>query len=291
MASAERGSRRAVLTRDTDRASERLQVSLWRRMSAAGKLRNASNASIAALELSRTGIRMRKPHATGAERFLALARIKLGADLAQRIYESFTALNGPEGANMDPVDVALRVADVLNRCGLRYVIGGSLASSVSGEPRSTLDVDIMVEIPEATIPCVIQGLGSDFHADRDAFVRAIRDRSSVNVIHLPTATKVDLFVMGATPIDARQMQRRRKIQVADRPGAELYVYTPEDILLQKLRWYKLGREVSDRQWRDILGIIAVQGDALDLAYARPAAAEIDVSDLLNRALAESRPAK
>jgi hypothetical protein len=280
-------SRRAVLSGDTDLESERLQISLWRRMAAAAKLRSVANASIATLDLSIAGIRLRHPRTSPAERFLALAGIRLGAPLAQRIYGSSARLDAADPTSMDPVGVAIRVAGVLARCGVSYVIGGSLASSISGEPRSTLDVDMMIDITEPAIPCVIRGLGQEFHADADAFVRAIRHRSSVNVIHLPSATKVDLFIMGATPLEPRQMQRRRRIQIADRPGEELYVYTPEDILLQKLRWYKLGGEVSDRQWRDVLGILAVQEDDLDLLYLRDSAREIDVRELLDRALAEA----
>lgn len=290
MALVERGSRRARLSRDTDRAAEDLQVSLWRRMSAGAKLRSASGASAAAVELALAGMRMREPAANVTTRFLALARLKLGADLSRRLYTSSIPPNGERAMRMTPVDVAVLVAAVIERCGLRYVVGGSLASSVSGEPRSTIDIDMMVAMTERAIPCVIEGLGRDFHADPDGFARAIRDRSNVNVIHLPSATKVDLFVMGALSIEPRQMDRRRAVQLADEAGAALYVYTPEDILLQKLHWYTLGHGVSDRQWRDILGIIAVQGDGLDLAYLRAAAAEIGVSDFLERALAAEGPA-
>lgn len=103
------------------------------------------------------------------------------------------------------------------------------------------------------------------------------------MIHIPTATKIDLFIMGALSIEPLQMERRRSVQVS--PGASLYVYTPEDILLQKLNGYALGHGVSDRQWCDILGIITVQGDRLDLAYLRTAATDIGIAGLLARALA------
>jgi hypothetical protein len=286
MCPADPASRRAVLTRDTDLAAERVQVSLWQRMSGGDKLRSAAAASTATLRLSLAGIRARTPHADDASRFVTLAHIRLGKDLARRVYDTDGSGKPESMAMMDPVDVALLVAAVLERCGLRYVVGGSLASSVSGEPRSTLDVDVMVDIGEPAIACVTEGLSPEFYAEPDAFERAIRSRGSVNVIHMATATKVDIFVMGATPIEPEQMDRRMKVQMADRAGAALYVYTAEDILLQKLRWFRMGRELSDRQWRDVLGIITVQAGAMDLGYLRTAAARIEVLDLLERALVD-----
>jgi hypothetical protein len=290
MAPVERGSRRAVLSRDTDGATEDIQISLWRGMSAGAKLSSAADATDATLLLALAGIRMREPGADAGAHMLAFARLKLGADLSRRLYASSIPPNGPRAMSMTPVDVALLVAAAFERCELRYIVGGSLASSVSGEPRSSLDIDMMVELTSGAIPCVIEALGRDFHADPNGFARAVLDRSSVSVIHLPSATKVDLFVMGALSIEPRQMDRRRAVQLADEAARVLFVYTPEDILLQKLHWYALGHRMSDRQWRDILGIVAVQGDALDLAYLRPAAAEIGVADLLDRALAEGRSA-
>ena len=184
----------------------------------------------------------------------------------------------------DPIEIALRVAHVLEEHDVRYVVGGSLASSISGEPRSTLDVDLLVELDEKEVAAVVASLGEEFYSDRDSIRQAIRTRSSANLIHLPSSIKVDLFIMGGSPVDEEQMERRQRLQVASDPDRYLYVYTPEDILLQKLRWYRLGNEVSDRQWRDVLGIILVQGDMLDRAYLRRAARVLNVADLMEQAL-------
>ena len=185
----------------------------------------------------------------------------------------------------DPIQLALHVAEVLDACGVRYVVGGSVASSLAGEPRSTLDVDILVALSEDQVEPLFEALGRDFYADPDALLRAVRSRSSVNLIHRPTSMKVDLFVAGGTPIDEQQLARRQRVQLAGHPGRQLYVYTPEDILLQKLRWYRLGNETSERQWLDVMGIILVQGARLDSEYLEQGAELLGVSDLLERALA------
>ena len=189
----------------------------------------------------------------------------------------------------DPLQVALLVADALERCGLRYLLGGSLASSVSGEPRSTLDVDLVVAMTADDVQPLLAALGDEFYTDSGALRRAVDRRASANIIHHGSSTKVDLFMFGGSPLDEEQMQRRVRLKVASDPDRFLYVYTPEDILLQKLRWYRRGHEVSDRQWRDVRGIVAVQGSRLDNAYLRRGAEVLGVVDLLERALREAPP--
>ena len=171
---------------------------------------------------------------------------------------------------------------------MRYLVGGSLASSISGEPRSTLDVDMVVALTEANIDRFLSLLGDDFHADSESLRRAVRERSSANLIHVGTSTKVDLFILGGTPVDEEQMDRRQRVRVASDPARYLHVYTAEDILLQKLRWYRLSDEVSDRQWRDVLGIMLAQEAALDGAYLDRGAAKLGVRDLLDRARSETK---
>ena len=118
-----------------------------------------------------------------------------------------------------------------------------------------------------------------FYVDRAALERAIRAHSAANLIHLATSVKVDLFIAGGTVIDADLLQRRVPVFVGENSAICIYVHTAEDILLQKLRWYRMGGETSDRQWRDIMGIIRVQGNRLDREYIERQAERLGVKDL------------
>ncbi len=166
-----------------------------------------------------------------------------------------------------------------------HTIGGSIASSFAGEPRSTVDIDIVAALEEGHVQPLVQALSAEFYVDDEALRRAIRTRTSTNLVHQPTQLKVDLFVAGGTPLDRQQLARRVVVDLGE--GRRLHVHPPEDILLQKLRWYRRGGEVSDRQWRDIAAIVRVQGSRLDRQYLRDNAAALAVEDLLTRALEEA----
>lgn len=186
----------------------------------------------------------------------------------------------------DEYSVALRVAGVFERLGLEYVLGGSLASSLQGEPRSTNDIDFALRIEERHVSLLAAALGPDFVVDEEGLREAIRPRRSHNVFFLPTVLKIDLFVRGGTPFDDSELSRRLRTSVGD-AGSALFVVILEDNILRKPAWFRMGDEVSDRQWRDILGILRISGDVLDLAYLQAWAPRLGVDDLLARAQAQA----
>ena len=188
----------------------------------------------------------------------------------------------------EPLIVTLLVIDAFEKLDIPYLIGGSLASALHGTARSTLDTDLVAALRPEQVTPLVDMLKDDFYIDHEMILDAIQHLSSFNVIHLATAFKVDVFIVKTREFDQIQFQRRRLEVVTNEPERRVYVTTAEDIVLAKLEWYRLGGGVSDRQWRDILGVIKVQAGRLDADYLQKWAVELGVSDLLQKALKESK---
>ena len=189
-------------------------------------------------------------------------------------------------AHDEPLQLALRVIRVLEGLGVNAWIGGSLASSIFGIPRATQDADIIADLPVEVAHPLVERLGDEFYADAERIVSGIERRSSFNVIHLPTMFKVDVFIAGQDTWSERVIERRHRVEIDDR-GTKVLVTSPEDIILHKLVWYREGGHVSDRQWRDALGVVQVQGDRIDWVYLGEMADNLEVSDLQEELLEEA----
>jgi len=183
--------------------------------------------------------------------------------------------------------ITLLVTQTLEQLGIPYAVGGSLASSLHGVMRSTLDVDIVADIQPEHVQPLVDALSKEFYADDEMMRDAIAHRRSFNLIHYETAFKVDIFICKLRAFDQMQLERRILAVIAANPEQSLYVVSPEDIVLAKLEWYRLGGHISDRQWRDVLGVLKTRAGELDLAYLHRWASELRVDDLLERALQEA----
>ncbi|HEY9793197.1 MAG TPA: hypothetical protein V6D22_22545 [Candidatus Obscuribacterales bacterium] len=187
-----------------------------------------------------------------------------------------------------PIEITLKVISILDSLGVRYFIGGSIASSLYGNARSTLDSDVVAELDITHVSPFVSAVQTDFYVDEDAINAAIRNRSSFNLIHYKTAFKVDIFLPKNRAFEICEFENRILRQPTSNTEQKAYFASAEDIVLAKLEWYRLGNEVSDRQWSDISEIIKIQGKNLDLEYLRKLAIELKVSDLLERALETNR---
>jgi hypothetical protein len=161
-----------------------------------------------------------------------------------------------------------------------------VASSLWGESRATLDVDIVVDLDAERVSALLEAVQPQVYVSEEAVKQAIAHQSSFNLIHFDTNEKVDIFILSPQPLAQQEMQRRQ-LQPVDKGGRFLYLPTPEDIILQKLRWYHLGNQISERQWRDVLGVLKTQGEGLDFSYLRRWAETEKLSDLLAKALTEA----
>jgi hypothetical protein len=189
----------------------------------------------------------------------------------------------------DPLLVVGRISSVLDRLGVAYVVGGSVASSVYGVPRATQDVDLVADLLGKHVAPFVAALSAEFYVDADMIRDALARRASFNVVHLPTMFKADIFSFVREPWMESEMARGRlETLPTDTGPVTVRFASPEDTLLHKLVWFRLGDEISDRQWGDVLGVLRVQGERLDQAYLDAWATSLGVADLLERARTTAR---
>ena len=188
-----------------------------------------------------------------------------------------------------PLDLVCQMAATFDELGVAYALGGSMASSLLGEPRSTVDVDMAVRLDPASGSELLDRVRAAFYVPEDSARTAILTHSSFNLVDTASSLKVDLFVLGDGLLDRMQLERRVLIPVPGAPSG-IWVTSAEDLVLRKLDWFRRGGSVSDRQWRDVVGILRVHGDALDRVYLEASARQLDLDDELADALhqAESR---
>ena len=184
-----------------------------------------------------------------------------------------------------PIELAVTFTGTLERLGIQYLVGGSLASSVHGEPRSTNDIDVVAELAPMHIGPFIDAVSPEYYVSEDAVREAVASGTSFNIIHLAGAMKVDVFVAGNDPFNAERLRHRERVRVSVNPPSFIYVDSAEHSVLRKLEWYRRGGEVSERQMRDVVAILRIQGSRLDRSRLETWADRLRISDLLLRAWA------
>jgi hypothetical protein len=186
----------------------------------------------------------------------------------------------------EPIEVTLKVTNFFEKLDIPYLIGGSLASTLYGMVRSTQDSDIVAEMQIEHVQSFVAALEDEFYVDEEMITESIRHQSSFNIIHRGSMFKVDVFIPHPRAYLQSQLTRAQRQSFTFETEVSAKFASPEDTILSKLEWYRMGGEVSERQWRDVLGVVKTRSEQLDITYMRTWAKELGVGDLLERALNE-----
>jgi len=181
------------------------------------------------------------------------------------------------------------IIEALEQLQVSYHIGGSFAIAAYGVPRASVDVDLVAELRLEHVEWFVARLQGRYYVNGERVREAILEQSSFNLVDMETAMKVDVFIPERTPFADQEQARARSelFEVALGPRF-FFVKSPEDLVLRKLRWYRDGGEVSERQWSDVVGLLRAQAVMLDDEYLRRWATELGVTDLLQRSMAVAR---
>lgn len=190
---------------------------------------------------------------------------------------------------MTPEEEALAALVLrLEQLAIPYMVTGSVASSHHGRPRTTHDIDIVIDPTPSTLATLVEGLASaGFYVDAERARDALRRRRLFNVIHDRTAVKIDLIIRKERPFSVEELRRRRTMEL----GTDLRcaLASPEDTVLSKLEWARKGGG-SQKQLADVAGVLEIQGERLDVAYVERWARELGLLELWRR-VSQRRPPK
>jgi hypothetical protein len=265
---------------DTSPEAERVLLSVYRRMPMGDKWRHLGEMYQDARFLHAAGVRLRNPTATQEQIHQAWLQINLG------FKETVGRAPTPLRPMQNLVDIR-EVIRILNNLAIPYALGGSMASSLHGIERYTRDGDLTVEPFPGREDDFAAAFGPDWYVSVSAARDANQRRAYFNVINTATGFKVDLFVRKDQPFEREAMARRVSFTPPEQPDQPIFVHSAEDVILFKLRWYRLGGEVIDQQWTDVLNVMKVQIAKLDRIYLDHWASDLGVSDLLARARQEA----
>jgi hypothetical protein len=271
---------------DTTIDAEIYLFNLWKQLDLNEKeklmFRAFKKASIFAL----AGIKYLYPDASPDEISYHYVRKRLGLNVAELLKSK---IYNKEVMIEDPIYLARKISTLLKPLDIPYYIGGSVASSFQGEVRYTEDLDLVISIRASQAQSILNAFSKDFYISEIAVDDALSGRtSSFNVIDFETTEKADMFVSRNDAFSISKMGRRQLYMPINRPESDaIYLCSPEDTILQKLVWYRMTKNESQRQWRDVLGVMKIQGDRLDFEYLCKWGMELSLSDLLAIAYTES----
>jgi hypothetical protein len=189
---------------------------------------------------------------------------------------------------MSQQELLKKVILALESAGIEYMVSGSIASSLQGEPRLTHDIDVVLAIQEPKVGLLVGSFPPpEYYLDENSILDAIRKKGVFNLIDVNSGDKVDFWILTDEPFDSSRFKRKYAQEVM---GLELVVSSPEDTILIKLKWARLS-EGSEKQYTDALRVYEVQFEKLDMDYLVGWSERLDVGALLKRIQEEAEVLK
>jgi len=269
-----------TLAEDTSPEMEAVLIELLRKRTPQQKLVSMMGLRDLAKRLMLNNLRSQFPQATAHELYYQLNVRCFGRELTEHIFSAQKTPFHGEVKMLNEVEIVSMVAQRLEEGKIPYYIGGGLASINYGEPRLTNDADVVIRILPILIPKFVKAFENDFVVSADAVQDALKRRYAFNIIHIETAFKIDFYpVADEDEMELAAFARRQRVNIG---AGEIWMASAEDVILAKLRWFRKGGEVSEKQWRDVLGVLKVQGERLDFVYLESMAGRFALADLLAR---------
>jgi hypothetical protein len=264
---------------DTSIETDLFEFHLLRQRTNSDRYQMAQSHTQMVRRLSLSGIRHRFPELQGSALARKVAEVFLG--------DCYDGIYIPQGNPMTWIQDSLALAAILHpifeQAGISYYITGGVASSTFGDPRATRDLDIVMAVQWDQLDRLVQALEvNGFYVPGVDDIRSGR-MQTLGVTHQETIARADLIVAGTEDFDREKFARRRQIEILG--SGTFYFASPEDVVLNKLRWGKKSQ--SEKQWRDVLGVLKVQGETLDFDYLLHWANQLDLTDDLAQAMTEA----
>ena len=189
---------------------------------------------------------------------------------------------------MEDKDLLRYAVEALERLGLRYLVTGSMATIFFGEPRFTIDIDIVVDLPPERIGEFCAAFPpEEFYLSEETVRRAVRSRGQFNIIHPSSGLKIDIMIPAGTLFDRSRFERAHRVR--PEPDFDASFASPEDVIVKKLEYYREGG--SEKHLRDITGVLRISGEKIDRFYIKEWAERLGLEDIWQMILERLEPAR
>ncbi|MDY6782330.1 MAG: hypothetical protein SW833_07230 [Cyanobacteriota bacterium] len=265
--------------RDTAIEVDRLEFTLLRQKNNSDRALMSAALTRGARQLSVGGLKRTHSHLSDSSFALLIARAFLGDDKPP----NFQPLGNIMTWIQDSLELAVQLRAVFDSLAIPHYITGGVASTTYGEPRTTRDLNIVIFVARSQLDVLVSALEqAGFYVPGVEDARA-GSMQSLGITHLTTIARADLILAEESEFDRLKLSRRWEIEIPGR--GLLYFASPEDVILNKLRWGQSSQ--SEKQWRDVLGILKVQTTQLDFDYLRSLGEQLELTDVLSQAFSEA----